>query len=174
MARSRAATARLALGALFIVAVAAATSPANADISDWIARLHGAPPESPKAPPPAELATVSAAPGVRSDPQVESFLGTLARAIKARDGALLAPRLAAAYAVDDLPSGARAADFMAKAIERMPGPRQIVIESIETSGSTRAVKTRFEYAGQDARERTFLLDAAGNLLRSDLFRLHRS
>jgi hypothetical protein len=170
MARTKYRAVHVALAALLTVAAAVSTS-AMADVSDWIARLHGAPPDSAKAAPPAELATVSAAPGVPIDSQVERFLRTLANAIKARDGSLLEPLLAASYTVDGLPTGAKAADFMAKAVERIRGPRQIVIESIETTGPVRTVKAQFDYVAEDSALKTFILDASGKLLRCDLFRL---
>ncbi|QJR14079.1 hypothetical protein [Usitatibacter palustris] len=48
--------------------------------------LHGDAPAQPKAPPPKQLAVVSAAPGIAADPQVESFLRAFADALMARDG----------------------------------------------------------------------------------------
>ena len=144
---------------------------ANADIGDWIARLHGVAPQTPKAPPPAGLARVSTAPGLAPDPQVESFLRTLAAAVLARNGSLLVPRLATSYAVEGLPPGAKAPDVMVQALERMRGPEQIVVESVQAAAGLRTVKARFLFAAPDESLKTLILDAAGNLVASDLFRL---
>ncbi len=154
------------------LAVACASPSAFADFSDWIARLHGASPQTPTAPPPSALAKVSTATGLTADAQVESFLRTLAAAVMARDGSLLVPRLAANYAVEGLPPGARPADVMVQALERMRGPAQIVVESVQATGGLRTVKVRFHFGALDDSLKTLILDPDGNLVASDLFRVN--
>ncbi len=155
----------------FASCVALASPHASAGISDWIAELHGGAPPAQKAPPPATLAEVSTAPGVQSDPQVESFLRTLAAAVMARDGSLLTSRLAANYTVEGLPPGAKAANVMAQALEQMRGPQRIVVESVSVAAGLRTAKARFHFGVDDNKLRTFIFDRAGNLVGSDLFHL---
>jgi len=161
---------RLLIPTLAVTAgIVLASRPVLADITDWFAALHGAAPRGTKAPPPPTLAVVSTAPGVPADPQVESFLKALAAAVKARDGALLAPRLSTRYAVDGLPPGAKPADAMAQALEQMRGPEQIVVESVAHADGLRTVKARFRYGASPDSIKTLVLDANGDLLASDLF-----
>lgn len=92
--------------------------PSRAGLAEW---LHGTPPPRPKAPAPDKAARVGRAAGVAPDAQVEDFLRALAAAIKARDGKPLLPRLAERYTIDELPSGAKASDFLLQAVEQIPG-----------------------------------------------------
>lgn len=126
----------------------------------------------PKAPPPAVTATVVFAPGVAPDPQVAGFMKAFAAAVKARDGRLMLPRLADGYTVDDLPEDHKAADFFLQAVERTPGPAEIVIQSVELKGQVRIARMEFRFPNRVA-TKTFKFDAAGKLLRSDLFSLKR-
>lgn len=143
--------------------------PAHSDLQSF---FHGKPPAV-KLPPPKQLAVVSTQAGVPADPQVESFLRGLANAVKARDGALVLARLSADYAVEGLPEDRNPADFMAQAILQMPGPTQIVIRSVEPKGSTRVAKAEFQFESGKPSVKTFVFDANGNLLASDLFALVR-
>ena len=116
------------------VALLAAALLANPAFGDWKTFIHGEPPPFVKAPPPKQLAEVSTLAGVQPDPQVESFMRTLADAVMAREGSMILPRLSERYAVDGAPDDAKASDFMVQAIGKMPGPVRIVIRSVEANG----------------------------------------
>ena len=160
---------RLALTVLGMASLGAAC-PSRAGLAEW---LHGTPPPRPKAPPPDEAAAVNRAVGVAPDAQVEEFLRALAAAIKARDGKPLLPRLAERYTIDELPSGAKASDFLLQAVEQIPGADEILIRSIAAQGDMRVVQTDFRYPKDLIRSKIFRFDAAGRLLASDLFQLKR-
>ncbi len=168
----------LAVAVLLPLATQAAASsrqsiPSARQVADLKSFFHGEPEQPPKAPPPKVTATVAFAPGVAADPQVESFLHALADAIKARDGHPLLPQLSAHYTVADLPEGHKATDFFLQAIERIPGPIEIVIQSVEKKGDVRVVRTEFRFANNTTKARTFKFDPDGKLLGSDFFSLKR-
>lgn len=152
---------------------ARSTLPAARQVADLKSFLHGEPAPPPKAPPPKVTATVTFAPGVVVDPQVEAFLRALAGAIKAREGRPLLPQLSDKYTVADLPEDHKATDFFLQAIERIPGPTGIIIQSVERKNEVRVVRTEFHYESSPTKMRTFKFDAAGRLLASDLFSLRR-
>jgi hypothetical protein len=155
------------------IAIFAAALLASPAFGDWKSFIHGEPPPFVKAPPPKQLAEVSTLAGVQPDPQVESFMRTLADAVMAREGSMILPRLSERYAVDGAPDDAKATDFMVQAIGKMPGPERIVIRSVEASGGTRIAKAEFHYGPDNMKLRTFRFDANGKLLESDLFSLRR-
>src|SRR5471030_2142587 len=142
-------------------------------LADWKSFIHGDPPPFVKAPPPKQLAVVSSLPGTPPDPQIESFMRTLAEAVMARDGSRILPRLSERYAVEAMPDDAKASDFMVQAIGKMPGPTQIVIRSIEASGAVRTARVEFHYVPEKVSVKTFRFDGNGNLLGCDLFSLAR-
>ena len=148
---------------------ALAASPAAAHAIDWRSLLHGEPAAPPKAPPPKELAQVSLASGMARDAEVEAFLRALADALKARDGRPMVARLSDKYAIDSLPDGSKAPEVFVQAVERIPGPTEIVIQGIERTGGTRVVTTEFRYGTAPAKAKTFRFDATGRLAWSDLF-----
>ncbi len=135
--------------------------------------LHGNPPALPKAPPPKQLATVSSGPDVVADAQIENFMRAFADAIKARDGKPLLARLSDKYAIDDLPEGRKAGDFLLQAIDSMPGATEIIIKSVERKSDMRIAKVEFKYNADNIKLKTFRFDVAGKLLWSDLFVLKR-
>jgi hypothetical protein len=116
---------------------------------------------------------VSSLAGATPDPQVESFMRTLAAALMARDGDMVVPRLSKQYAIDGMSDDAKASDFMIQAIAKMPGPTQIVIRSVEARGGVRIAKADFHYGPDKVSLKTFRFDASGNLLSCDLFSLAR-
>jgi hypothetical protein len=150
--------------AVSALAWALAAAPA---VADWRSWLHGDPPAQPKAPPPQQLATVTSL--ATQDPQVEAFLRALAECVKARDGAPMRARLSDRYDVDGLDGRAKPADLFVQAVERIPGPTEIVIQAIEREANVVKVKTEFRYGSQSAKQKSFRLDGAGRLLWSDLF-----
>lgn len=143
-------------------------------LADWKSFIHGDPPPFVKAPPPKQLAVVSNAADVQPDPQIESFMRTLASAVMARDGSMMLPRLSERYAIEGMPDDAKASDFMAQAIGKMPGPTQIVIRSVEASGGVRTARAEFHYVPEKVTVKTFRFDGNGKLLSSDLFSLVRA
>lgn len=148
---------------------ALAACPAAASAVDWKSLLHGEPAAPPKAPPPKQLAQVSTAAGAPRDAEVEAFLRAFADALKARDGQPMVARLSDEYAIDALPEGTKAPALFVQAVERIPGPAEIVIQAIERTGATRVVTTEFRYGTAPAKSKTFRFDAAGRLAWSDLF-----
>ena len=136
-------------------------------LADLKSFFHGEPP------PPATLAIVSSLPGMTADPQVESFMRTLANALMARDGEMVVPRLSKQYAIDGMPDDAKASDFMIQAVAKLPGPTQIVIRSVEVRGGVKIAKADFHYGPDKVSPKTFRFDASGNLLSCDLFSLAR-
>ena len=148
-----------------------AAPPSRLMLADLRSFFHGDPTPPPKAPPPKQLATVSNAPGVPNDPQIDAFLRSLASAIKARDAAPMLPQLSAQYAIDDLPADRKSGEFFQQAVERIPGPVEIVIVSIEKRDATRTAKTEFHYGDGNIKPKTFRFDAAARLVWSDLFAL---
>lgn len=152
---------------------AAAQTASSWQVADWRSWLHGEPAPQPKAAAPAQLALVSRAAAVPADAQVEDFLRALAAAVMARDGRLMLPRLSERYTVDDLPSGSKAPDFLVQAVDRMPGPVEMVVQAITPQGEQRVVLVEFRYSNDRKSAKTLRLDTAGRLLSSDLFRLAR-
>jgi hypothetical protein len=157
--------------AFLVLALAVASGGSLHARADWREWLHGTPAPPPKAPPPQQLATVSAASEAARDPQVESFLRALADAIKARDGQPMVPRLSDAYAIDGLEGRAKPADLFVQAVERVPGPTEIVVESVEREANTVTARAEFRYASAEAKKRTFRFDRTGRLVWSDFFTL---
>jgi len=158
------------LRTLAALALLAAAAPAHAD---WKSFFHGEPAPFVKAPPPKELAVVSSLAGTTPDPQVESFMRTLASALMAREAAPVLQRLSERYAVEGAPEGMKAADFMAQAVGKMRGPTRIVIRSVEWRSGARVASVEFHYGPDKVNVKTFRFDANGNLLGSDLFTLTR-
>lgn len=152
--------------------VAGAASPSwqVADLKSW---LHGEPAPPAKAAPPAQRAVVSRAAGLAEEPAIEDFLRALAAALMARDGRAMAPRLSSRYTVDDLPSGAKASDFFAQAVDQMPGPREMVLMSVAAESGLRVARVEFHHSNDRVSTRTFRFDVDGRLVSSDLFRLKR-
>jgi len=138
--------------------------------------LHGEPALPPKAPPPRQLATLTFAPEAARNAHVESFLRALADAIKAREGKTMVARLAETYSIDGLDGRGRPADLFVQAVERVPGPTEIVVEAVERQGDALLARTEFRYASADAKKKSFRFDASGKLLWSDFFaiRVHGS
>jgi len=156
---------------LSFLLAAVALSIASAAHADWRSWLHGEPAPPPKAAPPKQLATVSAISESARDAQVESFLRALAESIKARDGKPMVARLADAYSIDGLEGRAKPADLFLQAVERVPGPTEIVVESIERDATTVTARAEFRYASAEAKKRAFRFDRAGRLLWSDFLTL---
>jgi len=152
---------------LLLAALALAT--ASAARADWRSWLHGEPAPPPKAAAPKQLATVSAISDNARDTQVESFLRALAESIKARDGKPMVARLADAYSIDGLEGHAKPADLFVQAVERVPGPTEIVVEAIERDATTVTARTELRYAASEPKKRAFRFDRAGRLLWSDFF-----
>lgn len=141
-----------------------------AQLGKW---LHGDPPPHVKAAAPKQLALVTTAAGVAVDAQVESFLRELAAGLKAREGKPLLARLSPQYSVDDLPSSSKPSDVFLQAIDRLPGPETITVQSIVSADGQRVAKVEFRYSNERLDLKTLHFDAAGRLLRSDLFRVQR-
>ena len=163
---------RLRAAALAVVTFLAAFPAAASDairLADWRSWLHGEPAPPPKAPPPKQLATVSVASEGAHDDKVESFLRALAESIKARDGKPMVARLAENYAIDGLEGRAKPADLFVQAVERVPGPTEIVVESIELDANAVTARTEFRYASAEPKRRSFRFDRAGRLVWSDFF-----
>jgi hypothetical protein len=159
--------------ALQVIPGGAAQGDAPMRLAGWQSFFHGDPPPLAKSPPPKQLAVVSTQAGTKPDPQVESFLRLLADAVMARDGAMLLPRVSDKYAIEDLPDDATASDFLLQAIAKMPGPTEMAILSVETTGAARTAKVEFRYGMDKAKLRTFRFDAGGKLLGCDMFSLMR-
>jgi hypothetical protein len=142
----------------------------SASAVDWGRLIHGAPP---KAPAPKDLAAVTFAPGVPADANVESFLRAFAQGLKTRDADALRPRLSERYAVDGLDDAARAPDVFAQAVEQLPGPAELLVQSIEKRAGETVAKVEVRYPSTPAKVRTLRFDASGRLLWSDLFAIQR-
>ncbi|MEP7154592.1 MAG: hypothetical protein ABI905_02375 [Betaproteobacteria bacterium] len=135
--------------------------------------FHGEPPPPPKAPPPKQLATISMAPGVAVDAQVDRFLRGLADAIKAREGKPMLALLSPKYAIDDLPPDRKPADMFVQAMEQIAGPSEMQVMSLEKQGVNCIAKVEFRFGTEreKSKTKTFEFDGDGKLLRSDLFKL---
>jgi len=157
---------------LGFLAALALLAPAPA-LADWKSFFHGEPAPFVKSPPPKELAAVSTSPGTQADPQVESFMRTLAAGLMARDAAAVLKRLSERYTVDGAPDGMKASELMAQAVGRMRGPTRIVIRSVAADANGRVATAEFHYGPDKVSVKTFQFDAQGNLLASDLFTLVR-
>jgi hypothetical protein len=158
---------------LFSALLAAALLAATPSFADWKSFIHGDPPPVVKAPPPKQIAVVASAPGAVPDAQVEGFLRAFADALMARDAAAVLPRLSPRYAIDGMPEGMKASDFMAQAIAKMRGPTEIVVLSVIASGGARTARVEFRYGAEKASLKQLRFDAEGRLLESDLFSLVR-
>ncbi len=167
------------IATLAVACPVAAWSPSQAAVMrnvDLRSFFHGDPPAPPKAPPPKQLATVTSAPGIVADAQIESFMRAFAEAIKAREGKPLLARLSDKYAIDDLPEGRKAGDLLLQAVDTIPGATEIIIKSIERKNDMRDIreaKVEFRYNADNIKLKTFRFDAAGKLLWSDMFVLKR-
>lgn len=160
------------LGAASLAQASAPGGPPQqfAQLGKW---LHGDPPAHTKAAPPKQLAQVATAPGVVVDVGVETFLRELAAAIKAREGKPMLARLSEQYTVDGLPSGTKPSDVFLQAIDRLPGPESITVQSVVSTDGQRVAKVEFRFSNERLDLKTLHFDAAGRLLRSDLFRVQR-
>jgi len=159
----------LVVGPVLVCAASAPALSPSRQVADLKTFFHGEQPPPAKAPPPKVLATVAYAPGVAADPQVADFMQAFAAALMARAGEPLLPRLSDQYAIADLPEGHQASDLFLQAISRLPGPKEIVIQSIEKTGEVRTARMEFRYANNTVKPRTLKFDVAGRLLSSDLF-----
>ena len=137
--------------------------------ADWRSWLHGDPPAPPKAPPPKQLAEVTAATESARDAQVEGFLRALADAIKARDGKPMLARLSDKYAIDGLPDRSKAAEVFVQAVESIPGPTHFTVQSVERHAAGVTAKVELRYASAPPKPKTFRFDTGGRLIASDLF-----
>ena len=135
--------------------------------------LHGAPAQTPKAAPPAQQASVSRAPGVAADAQVEGFLGALAAALKARDGQPMRALLSERYALPDTPPGQKSADLFVMAVERVASPELMVLQQVSNQDGQRVARVDLRFSNDRVSSKTLRFDAAGKLLSSDLFRIQR-
>ncbi len=165
---------------IFITALALGSGASAADAAPQLAQLgqlgkwlHGDPPPQPKAAPPRQLAQVSTASAVVVDVAVESFLRELAAALMARDGRPLLARLSEQYGIDDLPAGEKPSAYFLQAVERLPGPQSMTVQSVVGSGAFRVASVEFRYSTERADVKALGFDAAGRLVHSDLFRLKR-
>ena len=143
---------------------------AHAGLKEWI---HGTPPPATPGPPDATAAAVTFAAGVNADKPVLDFMQALAEALRVHDGAALKPRLSPKFTIEDLPSDLNATDMLMQGITRGKGPKEIIINSVETEGDTRVAKAEFRSADRPPKVRTFRFDAEGKLLSSDLFQVQR-
>jgi hypothetical protein len=158
---------------LLLATAVSAAVPSARQVADLKSFIHGetvAP--ATKAPPPKVTAVVSTAPGVTVDGPVEDFLRALAEAVKAREGARMLPRLADRFTIADLPEGHKASEFFVMGVNKIPGPTEMVVLSVETKGPARLAKVELRYPG-NTKVKAFKFDDAGKLLGSDLFRLKR-
>ena len=133
--------------------------------------FHGEPAPIPKAPPPKQLAVVSTASGVAVDAQIETFMRAFAAALMAREGKPMLPMLAEKYTIDDIPSGFDPRRLFLQAVDRTPGPTDIVIKSIVVQESTRTAHVEMRYNPEKIAQKNFRFDADGKLLWTDLIRL---
>lgn len=159
-----------AAGIILVTSGSSIAAPAT-QVADLRSFFHGEPPPVPKAPPPRQLAVVTTANGVSADAQIENFMRAFADAIKAREGNPMLPRLSEKYAIDDLPGDKKPGDLFIQAIERIPGPAEIIIKSVEKQNNMRIAKMEFRYSADNVKLKTFHFDAGGKLLWSDLFKL---
>jgi hypothetical protein len=168
--------ATLALCAVLAASAAAAADalPAPVNVAQLGRWLHGEPPPHSKAAPPKQLAVVSTAPGVAVDAAVESFLREFAAALKAREGQPLLARLAPQYSIDGLPSGSKPAEVFLQAVDRLPGPERMTVQSVTVDAGQRVAKVEFRFSNERVDVKTLRLDASGRLLHSDLFRVQRA
>lgn len=158
---------------LLVPAALPAAAPSARFTADLKSFIHGetvAP--ATKAPPPRVTAVVSTAAGVAVDGQVEDFLRALADALKAREGARMLPRLADQFTMADLPEGHKASEFFVMGVNQVPGPSEMVVQSVGARGASRLAKVELRYPAS-VKVKTFKFDAAGKLLGSDLFTLKR-
>jgi hypothetical protein len=144
---------------------------ANMQKVDLRSFFYGTPPAPPKAPPPTALAVITTAPGVTNDARIEDFFRAFATALKARDGKSMLARLSDKYRIDGLPDDQKPADFFEQAVERIPGPTEMVIKSITLKDAIRSVQIDVRYGPDLVKTRNFKFDAQTRLLWSDLFRL---
>ncbi|QJR14078.1 hypothetical protein [Usitatibacter palustris] len=78
-------------------------------------------------------------------------------------------RLSDKYAIAGLPEGMKATDIFQQAIERVQGPTEIVIQSVEGPPAQRIAKAEFRYPRGEPKVKTMRFDAQGKLVESDLF-----
>lgn len=143
---------------------------AQAGLKEWI---HGTPPPATPGVPEAKAAAVTFSTGVASDKPVLDFMQALAEAYRLHDGTALKPRLAAKFAMEEIPSDLDATDVLMRGIAQTKAPNEIVINSIESASDVRIAKVEFRSADRPPKTRTFRFDAEGKLLSCDLFKAQR-
>ena len=142
--------------------------------ADWKSWLHGAPAQQKPLPPDDTAARVSFAQGVAPDEQILDFMRAFAEAVRAHNGTSLKPHVSDKYTIEGLPPEQSPMDFLMQAITIVPGPNELIVNSIEPDGDGRVAKVEFRSSSRPPKTRTFHLDSAGKLLASDFFSLQRS
>jgi hypothetical protein len=156
------------------IAFVALTLLAVGDIrADWKTWLHGTGAAATPGPPDATAATVSFAPEIGPDKQVQDFLLAFAEAMRVHNGAELKPRISGKFTVPEMPAEHNAIDFFMQAMVKIKAPNEMIVTAIEPEGDGRSVKVDFRSDNRPLKTRTFRFDADGKLLSADFFSLQR-
>jgi hypothetical protein len=88
------------------------------------------------------------------------------------DGAMpkgLEPLVSRQYTVEGLPDGVAPLGVLRQAIEQMPGPTRIQVQSVTAGAAGRVARAEFRYERGEPKVRNIRFDDKGKLLASDLF-----
>ena len=131
--------------------------------------FHGKPAAPKKALPPKQRAVIAWDSSVARDAGVDTFLNAFADALMTRDASSLEPLVSKQYKVEGLPDGVTPIGVLRQAIEQMPGPTNMQVQSVAVSNSEKVARVEIRYERGEPRLRTIRMDGQGKLLSSDLF-----
>ena len=131
--------------------------------------FHGKPAPTKKALPPKQRAEIAWDSGMVRDAGVDAFLKAFADALMARDANPLEPLVSKQYKVEGLPDGVAPLGVLRQAIEQMPGPTHMQVQSVATTNAEKVARVEIRYERDEPKLRTIRLDSQGKLLGSDLF-----
>lgn len=131
--------------------------------------LHGKPATAKKALPPKRRAVIVWEASTPKDTGIDGFLNAFADALMARDATALEPLISKQYRVEGLPKEVEPRSVLRQAIEQLPGPAQILVQSVSTAGTEKIALTDILDARGETKQRRFRFDAFGKLISTDLF-----
>ncbi len=148
---------------------AAPAAPVQMAASSLAELFHGKPATQRKALPPRQRAVIAWDASSTRDAAVEAFLNAYADALMARDAKGLEPLVSRQYTVEGLPDGVAPLGVLRQAIEQMPGPTRIQVQSVTAGAAGRVARAEFRYERGEPKVRNIRFDDKGKLLASDLF-----
>lgn len=145
------------------------TAPVQLALTSLKEFFHGKPAAPKKALPPKQRAVIAWDSGMARDAGVDAFLNAFADALMARDANALEALVSKQYKVEGLPDGVAPLSVLRQAIEQMPGPTRMQVQSVTATNTEKVARVEIRYEPGEPKLRTIRLDGHGKLLGSDLF-----